>query len=225
MTIPLRFLFLTLALALFVPTESQAKFIVISRGDTISDLGPISGGRGNNLPQGALYVGYKYSFVSVFWLDFWRYDGTYCVHDGNKRFDPLTKTQAAQLLGKSESDLDEPFWYHFPPGLVILGVIIAIAIPVSLIGKAKERGIQSLLQDPRYQHALDLFMQKSQPPKTEEAAEPAESHPLPTNPDLTSQAWDAAIDHLIAQGIERAVAEQNFQKVLQHLAQSQAGTA
>ncbi len=226
MAIHYRWVFLVFASGLMTPTQSEAKILLITRGDTISDLGRIAGVHGNDLPAGAR-VGYKYSYIGVFWLDLWRYDGTFCIHDGNDRFDPISKTEGAQLLGTQESDLSEPFWYHFPPGLVIIGAIILIAVPAAYIGKAKQREMNSLMRDPRYQQALVLFVEKSQPPvpedgegKTPPAPEEGDAKPPAEgeyNPDLRSAGWTAAIEHLVSAGIEREQAEQNFQKLLDHL--------
>jgi hypothetical protein len=217
---------LVFVVTLFAPAQSEAKIVLITHGDTINDIGTVNVKKNNVVvPPGFNRVGYKYSYFGIFWLDMWRWDGTFCLHggdmeDGKRVIYPLSKAEAAQLLGVQESDLSEPFWYNFPPGLVIIVLVVLIAVPIALVNRAKKRETLSLLTDPRYVEAFKLYVERMQPPASPEHAEdsqPAEAQPAetqPANPDLRPAAWNAAIEHLVGLGIEREQAELNFQKLL-----------
>jgi len=111
---------------LLSPSQASAKFFLITHGDTITDLGPIKV-KGEDMPANVpLKVGYKYSYGGLFWVDFWTWDGTYCIYH-DKSFEPISEEVAAGLLGKSPGELSRPFFYRFPPGLMILGVVAVIA--------------------------------------------------------------------------------------------------
>src|SRR5262245_4055354 len=111
------------AAALAFPATAPAKAVLITRGDAFSHLGEINAKKdaGNALPAD-LAVGYKYSYFGIFWLDLWRYDGEYCLYH-DKEYVPITKAQAALFLGVPEASISEPFFYHLPPGLIVVGVL------------------------------------------------------------------------------------------------------
>jgi hypothetical protein len=76
-------------------------------------------------------VGYKFKVVSLACFHLWTWGGTYCVYepvlDGTRltdKYRPISPAEAARLLGKNESELQTPFWYRFPPGLIVLGAFV-----------------------------------------------------------------------------------------------------
>ena len=73
-------------------------------------------------------IGYKFSVVSLACFHLWTWGGTYCVYERvldktrlTEKYRPISVAEAARLLGKNESELRTPFWYRFPPGLLVLG--------------------------------------------------------------------------------------------------------
>jgi hypothetical protein len=91
-----------------------------SWGDAIAYVG--DGGHAAWMIGQSQDVGYKYSHVAVLGLNLWAWDGTYCVYQRyEKKYVPISKAQAAQLLGKAEGDLWPPFEYRCPLGLFIFG--------------------------------------------------------------------------------------------------------
>jgi hypothetical protein len=148
MTAALRWLSLPLlaaTLLLFSPAKAEAG-VLITRGDTIGELGAISPEllKAADLP-GNLKVGYKYSYFGVFWLDFWTYDGEFCLYTTKEEgYNPIEASVAAKLLNISEDQLKAPFLYRFPLGLWIIigfGGLFVLSIAVSaVIGKKEDLG-------------------------------------------------------------------------------------
>ena len=91
-------------------SEASAQGIPVlgTWGETISHVGSSAPEKVGYKP--AVMVGYKYSYIGVFWIDLWTWGGTYCVYEG-KRYQPITADDAATLLGEQESALSPPFLY------------------------------------------------------------------------------------------------------------------
>ena len=208
----LRLAIFALLTFLHLPAESSAKVILITHGETFSHLGEITAKeRPQDVPPG-FSVGYKYWYGGVFWLDFWRSDGAYCLYS-DKNYIPLTKAEAAELLGVSESSLGEPFFYHFPPGLIVLGVLIVVGIAGAIAKEAKKRKVMELVRDGRYQKALEIFRDQIAANEAAKAEALAKNEPPP---ETAVDPWNAAINHLVETGIEKNEAEEKFGKVVAH---------
>jgi hypothetical protein len=148
MTAALRWLSLPLlaaTLLLFSPAKAEAG-VLITRGDTIGELGAIDPEllKAADLPSN-LKVGYKYSYFGVFWLDFWTYDGEFCLYTTKEEgYNPIEASVAAELLNISEDQLKAPFLYRFPLGLWIIigfGGLFVLSIAASaVIGKKEDLG-------------------------------------------------------------------------------------
>jgi hypothetical protein len=208
------------ACALFSPVQASARgFVLVTWGDTIKHVGDAEheaeGGRRT------IRVGFKYGYWGVFWLDLWTHGGTYCVYEG-KRFSPLQPHEAARLLGKDESELGKPFLYCVPLGWLIFGPLIVVGI----LGAALSRGggdeVGGLFQDARYQKALDILNERYEKPPAD-----APSAQAPAPPDSADfqrrfqSAFDAGVQHLVAEGVPREKAETNLAAMLQILTQAQ----
>jgi hypothetical protein len=210
------------------PSAAQAIPCLITHGDTISPIGEAPREvQGEKLP--ATSVGFKYSSFGVFWMDLWTWGGTYCLYDG-KRYWELKPAQAAQLLGKQESDLSTPFLYTFPLGLLILVPVVVLYCGVQLCHKSPPDPVAELLRDERYPKALALFYERAAlaevpPPAAGAAPEGAIQTdvppPAPPPPDAEAQrqqkiaaAYEAAVVFLTQQGIERAEAEEKLSLLL-----------
>jgi hypothetical protein len=128
------------ALALFSPSEASAKFVLITSGETITHIGDVT--PQTKMGPAGVKVGYKYNYYGVFWIDLWTSGGTYCVYE-DKKYGPISSAEAAQLLGKSESDLSSPFLYRFPLGWLILGPLILIAAMVKIASLTSGRSNES----------------------------------------------------------------------------------
>jgi hypothetical protein len=205
--------FIAVAATLSWPTTSlAAKLVLITRGDSFSHLGEL---RTKNqpvqlAPHGGMSVGFKYSYVGVFWLDLWRYDGEYCLYR-DKEYVPIPKELAATFMDVKEDEISEPFFYHLPPGLIIVGVLVVFGVGAAIAKQIRKQKVMSLVTDPRYRQALDVFRQQVDANEAAKQAAAEKNEPPPENPPIP---WEAAMDHLVASGIERPEAEQNFGKVL-----------
>lgn len=108
------------------PRAAHAGIILITRGDSFIDLGEINR---SALPDelkesigklpGDVRVGYKYSYVGIFWVNFWTYGGEYCVYK-DMTYDSLKPEEAATLLHCKQSELSVPLRYRFPTGWWLL---------------------------------------------------------------------------------------------------------
>jgi hypothetical protein len=204
--------------------------IVINHGDTVAKLGDVSAEDRAQFPQNTV-IGYKYSRFGVFWMDLWTWGGEYCLYDGN-RIGPLTPEQCAALLKIDVNRLSKPWFYRFPLGLIILGGIVAILIPIGMISQAKEKReqarIKGLFEDSRYQEAIQIFGRNlprtPDPvvPRTDVDSETEESAEIEPPPLLSTEqqqihfdeAIDAAVDYLVHNGEDRDVAKANLHLML-----------
>jgi hypothetical protein len=229
------------ALALWSqPSAAHAKgIILITHGDSISHLGEVARDRRvGDLPSTA--VGFKYSYFGVFWLDLWTWDGTYCLYKDNTYWE-LTPADAAYLLNKSEAELSKPFPYHVPLGLLILVPLVVGGLLLKVFEKSPEQKLAALLQEERYQKALEIFhAHANAPAEAPPAAAPegavagtpavaasgitaapqagAAVAPPPSAEDQErarlAAAFEAAVEHLASQGVEREEAGRNLAALL-----------
>jgi len=115
------------ALVTILATASAADAGIGSWGDAIAYVG--DGGHAAWMIGQSQDVGYKYSHVALFGLNFWAWDGTYCVYQKyENKYVPISSAQAAQLLGKQVNDLQLPFEYRYPLGLLIFGPFLVLGL-------------------------------------------------------------------------------------------------
>jgi hypothetical protein len=193
------------------PSEAKAEFFPITHGNHIPHLGDVKNG-----PPGQ--VRYKYDHLGVFWINFWTWDGRYCLYQDKMHWS-LTQAEAARLLGVTTSDIAPPFWYRFPFGLMLVVGIVAVVIAAWIFGPKPPPHPHPLLSDPRYQEALGIVSTRFN--------EEIERHT--ENPDLQDmtheqrEQWvatvhqsavEAGIQHLVSAGVERNEAEKILQELL-----------
>lgn len=212
----LPFAALLFIVALMTPAEARAG-LLITHGDTIKHLGDVPAPMKKDLPQelGGAAVGFKYSYFGVFWLDLWTWDGGYCLFK-DKRFAPLTAAQAALMLNKQESELESPFLYRFPLGLLILAGVVLLVMVGMIAELRSQKRTSLLLEDPKYQHAVALLLDHERKDEATRAARQA-SGALPAGPtedEARLNAFEAAVAYLINEGVPREEAVANLRKVL-----------
>jgi hypothetical protein len=199
--------------------------VLITHGDTISHVGDVPAkNREPGLPS--TKVGFKYSYWGIFWLDFWTWDGEYCLYQ-DKKFWKLTPAEAAALLGVPESSLSKPFLWYCPLGLLIFGPLILLGIYAQIVGEKKTDPLAKLFQDTRYQKALNIMTERL---KQQEPAAPdtpaagdgqtatPEAPPAGDGQTRFQAAFDAGLQHLLDSGIPREEAERNLGMMVQALA-------
>src|SRR5947207_2138217 len=76
--------------------------VVVTWGDTIRHVGDVAAEQRPNV--GAGKVGHKSSYFGVFWIDLWTWGGEFCVYEGD-RYQPISRAEAARLIGKPESEV------------------------------------------------------------------------------------------------------------------------
>lgn len=215
--------------------SAEAKLpLLFTHGDSIKHLGDVPQNMqadlqrmtgANSVPR----IGYFHGQFGVFWLDLWTWGGKYCLYADNTYWE-LEPAQAALLLGVSENQLARPFFYRFPPGLLILcglGIVVGIS---SWRTKRQQRAlaerVQGLLDDSRYKRALEIIEEhhKRRAAQAEQAAaeKPADAPPdrmaLPATPAADDDGgFGAAVQHLVDNGIDRPEAEQNLGLLLHTL--------
>ncbi len=127
-----------LALLTVLATATTADAGIGSWGDDIAYVG--DGGHAAWMIGQSQDVGYKYSHVAVLGLNLWAWDGTYCVYQRfEHKYVPITSAKAAEFLGKKEEDLQPPFEYRYPPGLLVFGPILALAFLLRTIRVSRAR--------------------------------------------------------------------------------------
>jgi hypothetical protein len=216
---------MVLGAALLSPSVVEAKIILITHGDTINHVGNIAGPAPQDMQKNAIgdvKVGFKYSYFGVFWLDLWTWGGEFCLYTKDDRYQPISRSQAAMLMGVSEDQLSKPFLYKFPLGLIILVGVVLICIAVRIFKKSPEERIKQLFEDPRYQKALTII---SEQVKKDEAAAKAQENQEGAGEGKAGEkpssdgGFEAAVVYLTGEGIPRAEAEQNLAVLLNVLSQ------
>src|SRR4051812_31846383 len=106
------------SVVMMLPARADAaSLIVVTHGDAIANLGAIAdpGVLGDSFPPGQA-VGFKYSYVGLYWLDLWTWDGCFCIYK-DLTYTEITAAQAAELMGTASVGV--PWLYRLPPGLVV----------------------------------------------------------------------------------------------------------
>jgi hypothetical protein len=201
-----------LACVVFWPAQARAGAVLITRGETIKHLGDAVAPKGQQL--GALKIGYKYGYWGVFWIDLWTWGGQYCVYE-DKRYQPIEVAEAAGLLGKPADALSPPFLYRVPLGWLIFGPLIVLGIIGNVMSKKSSADATAppLLQDPRYQKALEIMNEQYAKNKVAVPAGPAQEGGGPENDpnqEIFRAAFEAGVQHLQTVGITREEAERNL---------------
>lgn len=120
------------------PSRAEAKgFVLITHGDSVKHLGDVPAAEKESVQkatgQDGVAIGYSYSYFGVFWIDLWTWHGEYCLYKDRTVW-KLERSEAAELLKVDEKKLPKPFTYSVPPGLLIVGILIAIAILSKVFG-------------------------------------------------------------------------------------------
>ena len=131
-----------LACILFAPRTSEGKgLILITHGDDISHIADIPPQIIDSVKQstGATNpaIGYKYGEFGIFFLNIWTWGGEYVVYENDTYWD-LGAEGAAQMLGVGVGDLPKPMTYTFPPGLVIIILLIVGFLVYTFVFAKKE---------------------------------------------------------------------------------------
>lgn len=228
-----------LALVLLYPSRADARrggIIVITHGEVVKHVGDVVDDLKAEVREATgsaavPSVGFVYSAFGVFWLDFWTWDGKYCLYSGDTYWD-LDPEQSAELLGISQSELSKPFVYTCPPGLLVVLGIGALVAGNTWRQRSRIRAyhdkLRALLEDSRYRGALKILQDHyAHRPETTPATEaPQDGHderaenqqPAPDAADSQDESvsetedavFEKAIQHLVDQGIDRQEAQTNL---------------
>ncbi len=122
---------LAVTFLLVVPVTLHARLLVVTSGPTIAHVGdPL---HRDAAPAPSASVGYRHDTFSLFWVDFWTWDGSYCLYGGRMEPRLISAEQAALFLGKDARELTTPFGYRYPPGFLILASLLLFGILVVLL--------------------------------------------------------------------------------------------
>ncbi len=119
---------LAVVLLLVIPATLQARLLVVTSGPTIAHVGDPSPVPADPALPPSVSVGYRYDTFSLFWVDFWTWDGGYCLYGGRMQPQPISAGQASILLGKDANELTTPFSYRYPPGLLVLAPVLLFGV-------------------------------------------------------------------------------------------------
>lgn len=83
-------------------------------------------------------VGIKYNVFHIFFVNIWTWNGQYILYDDNGFAEP-SAAEWTKLLGKGGTKkLSKPFFYRFPPGAIVLGVLILGFLGLMFLVKTDE---------------------------------------------------------------------------------------
>lgn len=205
--------------------------VMITHGETIKKIGDLPEPMGGMMAKLAgtdkVEVGYLYNYFGVFWIDLWTWGGQYCLFHRNQA-QVLQPEECAKFLGTTVDKLSKPWQYRFPLGLLMIGGIVLVAIPLNMWTSANERRekrrIEALFEDSRYKDALEIFnraLSHVPEPGESEIADSAEVQNKEHQ--HYQEAFDLAVGHLVQNGEDRSQAAANFGMMLAILAESAAG--
>jgi hypothetical protein len=221
---------LPLIILLLGATRSEGRLMIFTSGTTVKPLGEVvnkDAGQGlRNMPAG-VGVGYCYNYVGLFWIEFWTWGGSYCLHEPNRRPFRISKEKAAEYLDRDVESLEKPFAYKYPPGLLIIAGIVLLSIPFAVHNRRTERRMRALFADDHYQKALAIIdqhqaRQDATMAEWEESARQAQlaGHPEPPKPapPLFDAGFEEAVLLLLREGVARDEAERNLRAMLAYRA-------
>ncbi len=159
-------------------------------------------------------LGYRYWYFHIFWASVWTWDGEFVAYQ-HEWVNPIRlgtdPKAAAEKAGLDPDAVYPPFFYRFPLGWWIAGVLFLLWSWKKLVEKGEPEQPQApsalelqLLADERYQKALAAMNIKEQPLDQ-----------------LSMSEIQRGLDLLIEQGIPREEAEQNLGLLLEYLRQQQ----
>ena len=95
--------------------------------------------------HGGRTVGFKFTVVSLACFHLWTWGGTYCVYERvfennrlSEKYKAISRAEAARLLGTEESALTTPFWYRYPPGLLLVPAAFLFGLIYGLVRRVKK---------------------------------------------------------------------------------------
>lgn len=142
-------------------TAEAGKLMLITSGDQMRELTPTPGAP-SLLQVDGLKIGYVNSYGGLFWIDFWTWGGKYCVYNAanQRECQVVPPGVAATMLGVPEDQLPTPFFYRFPLGLVILGVL-AVGFGVAMafgayVSWSEGKLARKLITQPLYEKVMML---------------------------------------------------------------------
>ena len=218
------------ALVSFTEEAHARGAILITHGETVkhvADLPDEMAERIFRVHKRNLAVGYKYSAFGIFWLDLWTWDGEHCLFAGDDVFE-VDEKQFEQIAGKPKSQFSKPWYYTFPPGLLVIAGIFVISIPFIVRADARHKALQAkfeeLVADSRYQQALEILTKEDAKPEAEATDEsfpvlsdkPSPSKEEPETP--VDDPFDKAVQFLVDNGIARDEAKENLVLIVSFLA-------
>ena len=206
--------------------DTVSAAVLITRGDTVKHIADIPSpakelvvamlqrdGNGNRNVQPA--VGFAYKYWGIFWIDFWTWDGRFCIYEDRTVYGEPPVAFLAGLLNVSEAELTPPFFYRFPPGLLIIAGFILLGVLCAVFKKSPIQRQKALVEDVRYQRAVEIIaeeLQKEENAAKTHAANPDAPATAETIPSLTP--FDTAVEYLVREGIPRDEAQANLALIL-----------
>lgn len=123
---------LPIFVALLAPPSSayaRRGLVIVGAGDTIGHLvdADLSGDPelAASLDFDEPAIGYRYEYVSFFFLDVWTGSGQIVLFDqASDRYVPLNDAQVEDLTGRTADSFGKPFLYRVPLGLVVIAAIV-----------------------------------------------------------------------------------------------------
>lgn len=114
--------------------------MIINHGDKVFEIAEAEEGSMAKLTFSDAVVGYHCQHFGVLWLPLWTWDGEFCVYsEEGESYKPLPPEEIAAVTGVPVEKIKKPFFYTFPLGLVILGVVVGLVIVAKVVGRGKNQ--------------------------------------------------------------------------------------
>lgn len=121
---------LILALPLLASSRAEAKFFLVTSGNSIADISELPPEVQNKMEEPGWRFGYYYNYFGLFWLDAWTWGGEFCLYKGNK-YQKISREDAKNIIPANL--VSEPFFYSYPSLLLLLLLLLLIIFSIAAL--------------------------------------------------------------------------------------------
>jgi len=180
--------------------------IIFGNGEEMTEMGELPSEVSRDVENELgtrVTVAFLYEHVHVYYLDVWTWNGRYVLHSGNKYWEPGSDKWQKMIGGEPSDKYGKPILYRIPLLTALLSVIVAGAVLRKLFFKTDQEKLAALMNDKRYQRALETVFGKN---NDEESAVATTT--------LDRQRFLNAKNQLISEGVDIHAAESNLQTIV-----------
>ena len=178
--------------------------------------------------------GYCYTRAHAYYLDLWTWNGRYVLYRNDQIWEltPSGVDDFRDRMGKAFPS--PPLLYWCPSALCLIGGIVMVVVAYNALRQTDEQRAAKLLNDPRYQSAIEMLMKSLQehaarkkPPAPAPEFDPAtDTWNTPASSEDPDDAqfqktFDEAVTTIVDRGVPHEKAVENLNWLLVHVVSTQ----